>query len=45
MLRAIQEEHEAALQALAEREADLSAGREALAANRAALESVNSFES
>ena len=37
MLRALQEEREAALQVFAEREAETIAGREALAADRAAL--------
>ena len=39
MLRAVQDERLTALQALAEREAKTSAGREALAADRAALDS------
>ena len=39
MLRVVHEEREAALQALAEREAETSAGREALAVDRVVLDS------
>ena len=39
MLHELKEEHQADRQALAEREADLEAGRDALAAGRAALDS------